>query len=191
MARVLSACMAARSAKRVHVVCRTAHLVRHLMSTTSSATAIDDATLSFFRDTLGAGNVISGASADAERYNVDWLGNFHGNAGAVLRPKTTDEVARVVARCNEQGVGVVPLGGNTGLVGGGVARHPGEVVLLLERMRSAVSFDEESAILVCEAGCVLQEADQYLKQFDFAMPVDLACVALRCVAPSLHCTTEL
>ena len=53
-------------------------------------------------------------------YNDDWMNKYHGRATTVLRPRTTEEVSAVVRWCNERRIGVVPQGGNTGLVGGGV-----------------------------------------------------------------------
>ena len=86
---------------------------------------------------------------------------------------TTNHNKQVLKHCNEHKIGVVPLGGNTGLVGGGVARDASEVILCLDRMNQIVSFDAESAVFVCEAGCILEEADKYLNGLGFTMPIDL------------------
>ena len=140
----------------------------------SSATAgPDPSTLDFFRQVVGDSNVLVRAD-ELQKYNVDWLGIFHGGAKAVVRPRTTLETASILKHCNDARIGVVPLGGNTGLVGGGVARDAGEIVLSLERMKDVLSFDEESAVVVCEAGCVLADADSFLKAAGFTMPIDLA-----------------
>ncbi len=53
-------------------------------------------------------------------YTTDWTGRFVGHSPAVVRPGSTEEVAGVVRVCREAGVSLVPQGGNTGLVGGGV-----------------------------------------------------------------------
>ena len=68
-------------------------------------------------------------------YSVDWTGRFRGRALAVVRPRDTAEVAAVLTLCTEAGKEVVPQGGNTGLVGGGVPLR-GEVVLSLTRLKS-------------------------------------------------------
>ena len=67
-------------------------------------------------------------------YTTDWTGRFAGRSTAVVRPGSTEEVAGVVATCRELGVTLVPQGGNTGLVGGGVPLHD-EVVLSLQRLQ--------------------------------------------------------
>ncbi len=67
-----------------------------------------------------------------------------------------------------------------------MARSGSEVVLSLERMRDIVSFHDESAVLVCEAGVVLQDADEFLRQRGFTMPIDLACVVNDCAFPRVE-----
>ncbi len=57
---------------------------------------------------------------DAEPYLVEARGLYRGATRLVVRPASTAEVAAVVGICAEAGLAVVPQGGNTGLVGGGV-----------------------------------------------------------------------
>ena len=72
--------------------------------------------------------MLTGAAAAG--FAADWTGRFRGHTPAVVRPCDTAEAARVLALCADAGTAVVPQGGNTGLVGGGVPMH-GEVVLSL------------------------------------------------------------
>ena len=64
------------------------------------------------------------------------------------------------------------MGGNTGLVGGSVPLFD-EIVVSMSNMRGVKSFDEVSGTLVCEAGCILQNLDEYLQERGFMMPLDL------------------
>ena len=74
-------------------------------------------------DIVGAAHVLT-AAADTKPYLTDWRKQYSGPAECVVRPASTDEVARVVALCAREGLAVVPQGGNTGLVGGSVpTRH--------------------------------------------------------------------
>ena len=80
-------------------------------------------------------------AAGKHPYLTDWRDNYLGTALAVVRPTTTDEVAAVVKLCAAEGVAVVPQGGNTGLVGGGMPQEDGrEIVLSLNRMNRIVDF---------------------------------------------------
>ena len=48
-----------------------------------------------------------------------------------------------------------------------------EVVLSMERMNKVLEFDPVQGIITCEAGIVLEQADEYLKPLGFLMPLDL------------------
>ncbi|HEY1000573.1 MAG TPA: FAD-binding protein, partial [Streptosporangiaceae bacterium] len=69
---------------------------------------------------VGEPHVLTGDATAG--YAVDWTGRFQGHTPAVVRPRDTAEVAAVLALCTDAGLPVVPQGGNTGLVGGGVPR---------------------------------------------------------------------
>ncbi|HEX2742818.1 MAG TPA: FAD-binding protein [Streptosporangiaceae bacterium] len=70
---------------------------------------------------VGEPHVLTGDATAG--FTVDWTGRFVGQTPAVVRPRDTAEVAAVLALCTEAGLPVVPQGGNTGLVGGGVPLH--------------------------------------------------------------------
>jgi hypothetical protein len=44
----------------------------------------------------------------------DWMGKYVGASRVALRPRTTAQVAAVLARCHARSLPVVPQGGNTG-----------------------------------------------------------------------------
>ena len=87
---------------------------------------------------------------------MDWTGGFTGQTPAVLRPRDTAEVAALLALCADAGVAVVPQGGNTGLVGGGVPLH-GEVVLSVARLDRLGPVDTDSGQVSAGAGVSLQQ----------------------------------
>ena len=51
-------------------------------------------------------------------YLREWRDLYAGRAALVLRPASTAEVAEILGIANEARIGIVPQGGNTGLVGG-------------------------------------------------------------------------
>jgi len=106
-----------------------------------------------FAAVIGEAHVLTGDAAAG--YAVDWTGRFRGHAPAVLRPADTAEVAAVLAVCREAGVPVVPQGGNTGLVGGGVPGH-GEVVLSLARLDRLDPVDADAGQVTAGAGVPLR-----------------------------------
>jgi FAD/FMN-containing dehydrogenase len=95
-------------------------------------------------------------------YETDWTRRFHGRARAVARPGSADEVARVLRACGEHGAAVVPQGGNTGMVGGGVPRG-GEVVLSLARLREIGEVDPATAQVTVGAGVTLAQLQAHAR----------------------------
>ncbi len=103
---------------------------------------------------VGAPHILTGDATAG--FAVDWTGRFQGHTPAVVRSHDTAEVAAVLALCTAAGIPVVPQGGNTGLVGGGVPRH-GEVVLSLTRLSQLGQADLEASQITAGAGVTLQQ----------------------------------
>ncbi|KAI1797774.1 FAD-binding domain-containing protein [Ganoderma leucocontextum] len=111
-------------------------------------------------------------SSELEPFNNDWMNKYHGESTTVLKPRTAEEVSKIVKWCNERRIGIVPQGGNTGLVGGGVPIKD-ELILSLSNMSKIRSFDDVSGILVADAGCILQSLTDYLAPHNHIVPLDL------------------
>ena len=108
-------------------------------------------------------------------YVTDWRENFVGNALAVVRPANTEEVAAVVRLCAAEKVSVVPQGGNTGLVGGGIPQQKGrEIVLSLNRMTRIVDIDPIGYTMTVEAGVILKTIQETAAANDRLFPLSLA-----------------
>ena len=89
---------------------------------------------------LGATQVLT--DGDLSAWTRDWRKRWQGKALAVVRPGNTAEVAQVLHACARYRVAVVPQGGNTGLVGGGVPDATGTQVLLsLARLNRVRNID--------------------------------------------------
>ncbi|XP_053453210.1 D-2-hydroxyglutarate dehydrogenase, mitochondrial isoform X2 [Nycticebus coucang] len=109
---------------------------------------------------------------ELEGHNVDWLRMHRGCSKVLLRPRTAQEVSHILRHCHERNLAVNPQGGNTGMVGGSVPVFD-EIILSTALMNQVVSFNSVSGILVCQAGCVLEELSRYVEERDFIMPLDL------------------
>ena len=115
--------------------------------------------------------VLSGAEVDP-RHRTDWSALPGGEPLAVLRPRSTDELARMLALCNAHGQAVVAQGGLSGLVGGAVPRG-GEVVISLERMNRIEAIDVDSGTVTVQAGAVLQTVQDACRDAGALLAIDL------------------
>ena len=115
---------------------------------------------------------------DVAPFVAEQRGLLPGHSPLVLRPGTAEEVAAIVRLANELRVPVVPQGGNTGLVGGGVphgpaAGKPAEIVVTLGRMDRVLDVDPAGNTMVVEAGCILQRAQEAADRHDRLFPLSL------------------
>ena len=112
---------------------------------------------------------------DKAPYLVDWRKLYHGSALAVVRPRSTEEVSRIVALASEAGVAIVPQGGNTGLAGGNIPSSTGSnLVLSLERMNRIRGIDPANYTVTVEAGCILQQVQEAAAKADRLFPLSLS-----------------
>jgi alkyldihydroxyacetonephosphate synthase len=107
---------------------------------------------------LGAGAVIT-APGELSAYSADtyWPALAAKAAGtplarpdAVVRPRTEEEVAAVLAVAHEHDVPVVPWGGGSGTQGGALAVHGG-IVIDLRSLDRVIDIDESSLTVTVQA----------------------------------------
>lgn len=107
-------------------------------------------------------------------YLHELRGLYRGAAALVLRPASTREVADIVSIANDSGIGIVPQGGNTGLVGGQTPSPDGtEVVLSLERLNRVRNVDAAGGTMIVEAGVTLADAQETAESAGRLFPLSL------------------
>jgi FAD/FMN-containing dehydrogenase len=124
-----------------------------------------------FRNIVGDKYAVTDA-ADIAPYVTEERDLFHGRSPLVLRPGSTAEVSAICKLASEHRIALVPQGGNTGLVGGQTP-HNGEVVVSLRRMDAIREIDAASNTMTCEAGVILQVAQQKASEVDRLFPLSL------------------
>jgi FAD/FMN-containing dehydrogenase len=124
-----------------------------------------------FRNIVGDKYALTDA-ADIAPYVTEERDLFHGRSPLVLRPGSTAEVSAICKLASEHKIALVPQGGNTGLVGGQTP-HNGEVVISMRRMDKIREVDTASNTMTCEAGVVLQVAQQRASEVDRLFPLSL------------------
>ncbi|WP_035882106.1 FAD-binding oxidoreductase [Cupriavidus metallidurans] len=106
------------------------------------------------------------------RFRKDWYAPLGNPPLAVVRPRTTADVAAILAACHRHGQPVVPQGGLTGLASAATPRQ-GEIVLSLERMRGVEEIDEQAGTMTIWAGTTLQAAQEAARAAGWLLAVDL------------------
>ena len=121
---------------------------------------------------LGSGRISEDEDV-IKTYSDDWTGRYRGSARAVISPQSTDEVAEILNWCSTNQVGVVPQGGNTGMVGGSTPLN-GELIISLRKMKNVNFSDTNDNQIVAEAGATLLEIQNLALERSMIYGVDFA-----------------
>jgi FAD/FMN-containing dehydrogenase len=126
-----------------------------------------------FRDLLDGGGVVD----DPERiatYTTDQRQLFTGSTLAVLKPATTKQVAEIVRLAAQQGIGIVPQGGNTSYCGGATPDATGrQIIVSLERMDRIREVDPISMSISVDAGAILKNVQHAAATAGLLLPLSL------------------
>jgi FAD/FMN-containing dehydrogenase len=142
-----------------------------LCSTSFDPSADHSALLDDLRQAIGTAHLITEAGDMSGRL-VEDRGLFTGTALALLRPGSTQEVAACLRLCHAARVPVIPQGGNTGLVGGGVP--DGGIILTTDRLNRIRDVDATNATMTVEAGCILANIQKAADKVEAMFPLSLA-----------------
>lgn len=112
-------------------------------------------------------------SESLKYYGKDWTRYVEPDPTAIVFPKTTEEVQKIVQWARKNKISIVPSGGRTGLSGAAMASKK-EVVVSLEKMNKILNFDAMDSTITCEAGVVTEALQNYAKEKGQYFPVDFA-----------------
>lgn len=122
---------------------------------------------------LGADQVLTTPESQLA-YLKDWRGRYQGQAQAVVLPRTTQDVVRIVSLCAAAGVPMVPQGGNTGLCGGATPDNAGNaVVVVLTQLNRIRAVDADNFSITAEAGATLDQLKSAAAAVDRLYPLTL------------------
>jgi len=116
---------------------------------------------------------LSTEPADLTEFGKDWTRVFSPAPAAIVFPRSTDEVSRLLKLCNTHDVKVVPSGGRTGLAAGAMAAN-GELVVSLKRMNRMDPVDLLGMTVRVQAGAVTEAVHKYTAEQGLTWPVDFA-----------------
>jgi FAD/FMN-containing dehydrogenase len=131
----------------------------------------NDTLLINLADALGHDAIAIGDAVDAG-HDVDFGGDHAQRPAALLKPRSTAELSRLLALCSAARQPVVVQGGMTGLCGGATPQ-PGEIAVSLERLVGIEELDRDSMTLTALAGTPLQAVQEAAAAAGLSFPLDL------------------
>lgn len=133
---------------------------------------IDPSLIESLKSLVEPGKVLTDASS-LEAYGKDWTKQFPPAPSAIVFPKTIEEVQAIVRWANAHQVALVPSGGRTGLSAAAVAAN-GEVVVSFDYMNRILGFNEFDRTVLCQAGVVTEQLQNFAEEKGLYYPVDFA-----------------
>ncbi|HUH67634.1 MAG TPA: FAD-binding oxidoreductase [Mycobacterium sp.] len=121
---------------------------------------------------VGSSHVITDPDVLAGR-SVDHTGRYRGQASALVRPGSAEQVAEVLRVCRDAGAHVTVQGGRTSLVAGTVPEHD-DVLLSTERLCAVSDVDTVERRIETGAGATLSAVQHAASAAGLVFGVDLA-----------------
>ncbi|MEK6651967.1 MAG: FAD-binding protein, partial [Nitrospirota bacterium] len=115
---------------------------------------------------------ISTEPEDLVCYGFDASG-LEGVPSAVVWPKNTEEVVRVMRYAWQNEIPVTPRGAGTGMTGGSIPLK-GSIVLSFEKMNRLIALDAENLNVIVEPGMINGRLQRELEYLGFFYPPDPA-----------------
>jgi glycolate oxidase len=114
------------------------------------------------------GSRLSVSPSELYCYSSD-ASQIKGMPDYVIRPKSTDEVSRIVRLAYENDINVTARGAGTGLAGGAVPVRGG-IVLDISGMNKILEIDIDNIQVTVEPGVVQDALNEALKPYSFFFP---------------------
>src|ERR1700676_5219662 len=131
------------------------------------------ATLAQLKAVVGPGGWLDSPDELAP-YLTDFRHLYHGATPLVLRPRSVDEVAKILAVCNQEEAAVVPHGGNTSYCGGATPDESGsQIVVSMQRLNRIRQVDAANYSMIVEVGCTLAGAQTAARDANRLFPLSL------------------
>ncbi len=108
---------------------------------------------------------------DLHCYSYDATPGFSHMPDVVVKPATTEEVAKVLALANTGKIPVYTRGSGTNLSAGTVPTKGG-IVLLMTRMNKLIEIDTENLVAVAEPGLIVSDLNKAVETYGLIYPPD-------------------
>lgn len=131
---------------------------------------VNELVIEKLRQSVGPENVITDKDA-LENYSHDETPIYKAMPEAVVKPASTEEVARIMKLAQENNIPITPRSGGTSLSAGAVPVYGG-IVLSLERMNRIKEIDQKNLMVVVEPGIITEQLGNELAKHNLFFPPD-------------------
>ena len=131
---------------------------------------IDD--LAVLKEIVGTDFVFSDEDKLLE-YSSDETEDLSYPPEVVLKPKTTEEISKIITYCNDKLISITPCGARTGLSGGSLPIKGG-IALSTERLNSIIEIDDRNLQAKVEPGVINQVFRDAVEEKGLFYPPDPA-----------------
>lgn len=88
-------------------------------------------------------------------FGHDYTEKLQYNPDVVVKPRTAEEISKIVQLCNEHKIPLTPRAGGTGLTGGALPTFGG-ILLSTERLNKIIDIDERNLQVTTETGVITE-----------------------------------
>jgi len=131
---------------------------------------VNEEILSKIKEIVGEESVIKDEES-LKLYSRDYTENLSFNPEVIVKPRTTEQISRILKLANEFKIPVVPRGGGTGLSGGALPVYGG-ICLSMERFNKIIEIDKENFQAVVEPGVITQVLMEECEKQNLYYPPD-------------------
>jgi glycolate oxidase len=131
---------------------------------------ISPSVLSMLRSIVGSENYLD-SEADKALYSYDGTPMLRQKPDAIVIPRSTEIISKILRLANEEGFAIVPRGSGSGLSGGSVP-VPNSIVLLFPPMNKILAIDEVNLTAKVEAGVITARLQSEVEKLGLFYPPD-------------------
>ncbi|WP_108670201.1 glycolate oxidase subunit GlcD [Peribacillus acanthi] len=117
-------------------------------------------------------------------YSYDATPNFQAMPDAVVCPRSTEEVSRIVKICNDHKVPIVPRGSGTNLCAGTTPTEGG-IVLVFKHMNHILEIDEENLTVTVQPGVITLDMIKAVEAKGLFYPPDPSSMKISTIAGNI------
>lgn len=134
--------------------------------------SISEKNLKKLRQIVGDSNIIT-SSESLYNYSVNITSKEEIIPAAVLIPKNTEEISKILKICNDSKVSVVVRGGGTGVSKGALSYKSG-IILSLEKLNKVLAINTIDRTVVVESGVVTQTLRDEVEKKGLVFPQNIS-----------------